>query len=170
MNPNYSSPRHMGQTAPQTMPFYHPQKEHLPPTFTSPNYPRSPKSAHFLPPGPQQLNSKSYTAKPQYEPIKTGGNSSGYLNLKSSTEYPQPDNNPGFTYPKGPSEMTKSSFHDSPKLAEGPQYPPVEGRNPASQTPPRRQPRFSEPAMFDSPFEPTQDTKASFIPYGRKEP
>jgi hypothetical protein len=147
MNPNYSSPRHLGQTAPPGMPFYHPQKELHPPTFTSPNYPRSPKSAHFLPPNPQ-LNSKSYTVKPQYEPVKTSGNSSGYL--KSSADYTPPEQ--PFIYPKGTSEMTKSSFHDSPKLPEPSQFVPTEGRLPISQTPPRRQPRFSEPAMFDSPF------------------
>jgi hypothetical protein len=134
-----------------------------PPGFSSPTYSRSPKSAHFLPPGPPQLNSKSYTVKPQYEPVKGGGNSSGYL--KSSLEYPPPPE-PPFPFPKSPTEMTKSSFHDPPK-PEPPQFQQQDPRMPSAHTPPRRQPRYSEPANLD--FEPTQDTKASFIPYVRKE-
>jgi hypothetical protein len=161
MNPNYSSPRHMGQTAPN-VPFYHPQKDMHPPGFSSPTYSRSPKSAHFLPPGPPQLNSKSYTIKPQYEPVKGGANSSGYL--KSSLDYPPPD--ASFPFPKSPTEMTKSSFHDPPK-PEPPQFQQQDPRMPSAHTPPRRQPRYSEPANLD--FEFTQDTKASFIPYVRKE-
>lgn len=150
----------MGQTAPN-VPFYHPPKDMHPPGFSSPTYSRSPKSAHFLPPGPPQLNSKSYTVKPQYEPVK-GGNSSGYL--KSSLEYTPPEQ--PFPFPKSPTEMTKSSFHDPPK-PEPPQFQHQDPRMPSTHTPPRRQPRYSEPANLD--FEPTQDTKASFIPYVRKE-
>lgn len=74
MNPNYSSPRNF---APSGLPFYNPTKEQLPGSFTS-NYPKSPGSGHFIP-APQMPSSKSYMVKPQYEPIKSGGNSSGYF-------------------------------------------------------------------------------------------
>lgn len=159
MNPNYSSPRHLGQTAP-SVPFYHPPKELHPPGFTSPTYARSPKSTHFLP--QQQLSSKSYAVKPQYEPVKASGNTSGYL--KPSLEHPS-EQTP-FVYSKGSSEMTKSSFHEASKQEPSP-FVHNEPRMPASQTPPRRQPRFSEPANLD--FDSTQDAKASYIPFPRKE-
>lgn len=74
-------------------------------------------------------------------------------------------------FSKNSSEMTKSSFHDNNRFAElnNPMGMP-ESKVQVSNTPTRRQPRFSEPAMFDSPYQPIQDTKASFIPYVKKEP
>ena len=35
-------------------------------------------------------------------------------------------------------------------------------------TPPRRQPRFSEPGNMEHPFDLTQDTKGSVIPFTHK--
>jgi hypothetical protein len=78
MNPNYSSPRMLAQShATNGVPFYHPQKD-MHPNITAPNFPRSPKSSHFIP-APVQPSSKSYITKPQYEPVKPTANSSGYL-------------------------------------------------------------------------------------------
>ena len=153
MNPNYSSPRHFAQThVSNGAPFYHPQKDSHP-TFTGPNYPKSPNSAHFIP-GPLPLNSKSYIVKPQYEPIKTNGNSSGYLKTNNELTSPQ-NSNMAFNqmFSKNSSEMTKSSFHDNNRFAElnNPMGMP-ESKVQVSNTPTRRQPRFSEPAMFDSPY------------------
>jgi hypothetical protein len=165
MNPNFTSPRHLSQNYPPNgSPFYHPQKELHP--FSAPNYPKSPNSAHFIPP-PLPLNSKSYAVKPLHEPVKVSANSSGYL--KSSldlTSHQSNSNGFGPIYPRASNEMTKSSIYDNNKLAETSAS---ETKPQVPLTPPRRQPRFSEPAMFDSPFELTQDTKASFIPYAKKD-
>jgi hypothetical protein len=63
--------------------------------------------------------------------------------------------------------MTKSSFYDKPMVGEPLVF--TENKAP-SLTPTRRQPRFSEPAMYDNPHDSPQDTKASFIPISKKEP
>ena len=69
-------------------------------------------------------------------------------------------------YSKGTSEMTKSSFHEAPKAEQSP-FLPNNQNMPVTQAPPRRQPRFSEPANLD--HDPNQDTKGSNLPYARKE-
>ena len=63
--------------------------------------------------------------------------------------------------------MTKSSFHDNPRVNDSPGFPKAPERAPMT-TPPRRAPRFSEPGNMDSPYDSTQDTKGSFIPYSKQ--
>lgn len=99
MNPNYSSPRNFAPTHTNGLPFYNPTtKEQLPTSF-NPTYPKSPGSGHFIP-ATQMTSSKSYMVKPQYEPIKSGGNSSGYF--KPQIDPPAYNNSNGFNpvFPK----------------------------------------------------------------------
>lgn len=62
--------------------------------------------------------------------------------------------------------MTKSSFHDPCSNELPPSFPRAVDRVPMG-THQRRQPRFSEPGNLEHPFESGQDTKGSFIPYGK---
>jgi hypothetical protein len=166
MNPTFSSPRNLNSQFPNTHsgPFYNPQhKDSNPQNF-------APQTGKPLPPflQPGQSNSKSYQYKQNFEHAKPTGNSSAYLKSAQETAT-SATNFPNFTgnYSKIPGEMTKSSFHDHPRMSEAPApFPRTMDRTPVG-TPPRRQPRFSEPGNLDSPYE-GQDTKGSFIPYGGK--
>ena len=64
--------------------------------------------------------------------------------------------------------MTKSSFHDPPRLADSHTNFPKASDKGLLNTPPRRQPRFSEPGNMESPYESNLDTKGSFIPFSNK--
>ena len=103
------------------------------------------------------------------EENKNGGNSSAYI--RSSNEGMSNTNFPNFSpgFNKTAGEMTKSSFHDPPRMPETQNNFPKTAENKGLvNTPPRRQPRFSEPGNMDSPFDNYQDTKGSFIPYSNK--
>ena len=167
MNPTFSSPRSIpnSYSSTQPTPFYNPQqKDNTQPIFV-------PHANKPVPPFLGQgagTNSKSYQFKSNVDNNKNGGNSSGYI--RSSNEGVGHNNFPNFSpgYNKTAGEMTKSSFHDPPRVQEThSNFPKAPERAPIS-TPPRRQPRFSEPGNMDSPYESTQDTKGSFIPYSNK--
>jgi hypothetical protein len=165
MNPTFSSPRNIPKPAflNNHPPFYNPQnKDNNPPSFNPPTKTIPP----FL--QPNQHPSKSYQIKTPDHP-KVNSNSSAYL--KSPLE--ATNSSAGFSnysgnYGKMAGEMTKSSFHDQPRMAEpSSNFPRTIDRVPAG-TPPRRQPRFSEPGNMDHPFDLNQDTKGSVIPFSYK--
>jgi hypothetical protein len=126
-------------------PFYNPQKEGVSPFGPGSGYPKSPGSSHFIP-GPVMPSSKSYVVKPNYEMPKVSSNNSGYL--KSTTESNGFNGYPNFAppFPKT-NEMAKSLIHDS-KTTDSTHSFTSQPEKPAATTPPRRQPRYSEPAQF----------------------
>ena len=151
MNPTFSSPRSIPNPYSNThsAPFYNPQQKEA-------------NGAPFVPQGTkpvpafmqQQLgnNSKSYQFKNGTDVNKNTGNNSAYL--KSSTDGVSNNSFPNFNggYNKTAGEMTKSSFHDPPRVVETHgNFPKGVDRAPIG-TPPRRAPRFSEPGNMDSPY------------------
>lgn len=145
MNPTYSSPRSHNNPFTNSLhqPFYNPQKDTLPSHITSPNNKLPSQFSH----APGQTNSKSYLVKNNYEHPKPTSNNSAYFKSANETA----NSSGGFqnfssNFGKSSGEMTKSSFHDHPKVSEAPpaSFPRPNDRLPIG-SPPRRQPRFSEP-------------------------
>jgi hypothetical protein len=145
MNPTFSSPRSHNNAYPNNIhpPFYNPQqKESLTGHLTSPQNKIPPQFGYVA----GQTNSKSYLVKNNFEHPKPPTNNSAYL--KSATETANSSGGfQGFSsnFNKTSGEMTKSSFHDYPKVSEAPiAFPRTADRLPVG-SPPRRQPRYSEP-------------------------
>ena len=113
MNPTYSSPRSTNPSYHNHIqpPFYNPQhKDITPPTLSNPISKPTPPFLHG-----QMPSSKSYTNKPSFEQPKINNNNSAVLKSPN-------DPNANFqmyppAYSKNLGEMTKSSFHDPPRIS-----------------------------------------------------
>ena len=148
MNPNYSSPRHFGNLP--NSPTYTPPSALQPKPFPFPKSPGPPLAG--VNPSKSYIHAKSLNFDPKHAPLNTKHHDNSF-----QLTHTQNSSKP---------ETLKSTIDSNHANKDSPSFPKAEGRMGGT----RKQPRFSEPAMNpDSPFDPTQDPKKSFVPF-RPEP